>query len=311
MLLSDSAQRENQYWYFLIGGQSDDTSGLIGNFYAYGQHCGDALDNALSAAIDTGYLHPEASEAARLDNLEEFEEPDDLVQLTELVFTGAKNYSFPLNTEEPEFISPTGIIKSTEDGQLDYEIIKPGFMAYRNEESDFFLFELVADKSKLIPTFFEALSFIPTPDTMAIHIKGHWEGGQSELWSFDLTNDIDYLLDFLTREQANTLDNGFIELSIFSLNGQTKLTLDEHKKILLQTKDEVLFADFGHNIMDLGFTQTTDLHSLEFEFYHWHYRPADSLDASDFRILLLDQGFNFIEKWDEDYGHIGIEQSEV
>ncbi|MBU6122842.1 hypothetical protein [Hymenobacter siberiensis] len=102
-------QEQNQYWYFLIGGQSDDITGIVGNFYAYGPHCGEVLANALQAAAENDFLNPQATEAARLDNLEDFEEPDNLIQLSGSVMTGSKNCSYPIDPEEHVFIPPTGI----------------------------------------------------------------------------------------------------------------------------------------------------------------------------------------------------------
>ena len=85
---------------------------------------------------------------------------------------------------------------------------------------------------------------------------------------------------------------------VHSLTGQTNLTLDEHKKIQLHTKEEDLFNDFGKKIMNLGFEQTKDFYNLEFGYHHWHYRPFDSLDRDNFIELLRREKFELIDTWE-------------
>ncbi|MDO7877195.1 hypothetical protein Q5H93_20785 [Hymenobacter sp. ASUV-10] len=291
-----------QYWYFLISGHFDELTGVIGNFYAYGQHCGEALENALQAAAqECGFNSPSASEAARLDTLEDFEEPDDLVALTSNVFRSAENYSYPLDTVEHEFIAPTGIIKSTEDGEFDYELIKNCFMAYKSGETGAYEFELVADKSRLINTFLQAVQFVLNPAQLSVIIRGHWEGQKSELWSKPLTqSDDNNPATFWEEQCSNLLENGFVDCLISWPQHETKLTLDEHKKITFHTLDESVFNDFGQRILALDFEQVTEQYGLDFGYYHWHYRPADSLDAPELRVLLLDAGFRFEKSWEDE-----------
>ncbi len=290
-----------QYWYFLIGGPIDDTTGLVANFYAFGQHCGEALANALEAATEEfGIGQPEATEAVRLDILADFEEPQDLIQLSGLVFSGPNNYSYPLDSAEQDFIPPTGIIKAGEDGVFDYELIKERFIGYKNQESDTYEFELVAEKSKLISTFIQAISFLPQAEKLAITIRGHWEGQASELWVADLAQTQLDVASFLLEHQSSILENGFVECALYAAKGDTRLILDEHKKIRHHTTDEAIFSSFGSDILALGFEQTTELYNLEYGFYHWHYRPANSLDAPEFRMLLLDTGFKFVKSWNEE-----------
>jgi hypothetical protein len=295
-----------QYWYILICGPIDDTTGLVANFYAYGQHCGEALANALQAATEElGIVQPEATEATRLDILTDYEEPEGLTQLSQLVLNGPINYSYPLDSSDQDFIPPTGIIKAGEDGEFDYELIKDNFIGYKSQGSDIYEFELVAEKGKLISTFIQAINFLPQPEKLEITIQGHWEGSLSELWVADLAETQLDAASFLLENQSSILENGFVECTLHSAHGQTKLILDEHKKILHYTTDESIFSRFGSQIMELGFEQTTELYNLEYGFYHWHYRPANSLDAPELRMLLIDAGFTFVRSWDEE----SVEQS--
>ena len=292
---------QNQYWYFLIGGQYEQDNGLVTNFYASGQHCGEALENALQAAIhEMGISAPEATEAARLDTLADFEEPANLIKVTDNVQFGPNTYSYPLDSPEKSFIPPTCIIKAAEDDELDYELIKEGFIGYKSEGSDVYEFELVVEKSRLIDTFLQAIHFIPAADQLEITIQGHWKNQASELWVANLAQTQLDVAALLLENQPSILENGFVECALYSTKGETRLLLDEHKKIRHSTTDEAIFSHFRQQILALGFEQTTELYSLEDGFYHWHYRPANSLDAPDFRVLLIDAGFKFVKSWDEE-----------
>ncbi|TVT38567.1 hypothetical protein FNT36_20510 [Hymenobacter setariae] len=296
---------KNQYWYFLIGGPTDDINGLVTNFYAYGEHCGEALANALNAATEElGIIKPEATEAARLDILSDFEEPEGLTRFNEWVLSGPTNYSYPLDSSENDFIPPTGIIKATEEGKFDYELIKEGFLALHSQEDNSFELELIAGKEKLLDTFIQSLKFISPIDRLEINIKGHWHNQKSELWAINVSELSAGIESFLLDNTTSLLQNGFIECTAVVDSGSTKLTLNEHKKVCFQTEDEKLFINFGEAIMALGFEQTTELCSLEYGFYHWHYRPTQSLDAPELRIFLLDTGFNFVESWEDELDEI-------
>jgi len=47
------------------------------------------------------------------------------------------------------------------------------------------------------------------------------------------------------------------------------LTVDDHKKIQLHTKDEEVFRHFGE-LTDLGYQQTREFYSLQDGFHHLH-----------------------------------------
>jgi hypothetical protein len=77
------------------------------------------------------------------------------------------------------------------------------------------------------------------------------------------------------------------------------LTLDDHKKIQFRTSDENLFNEFGKKIMNLGFKQLRELYNLESGYYHWHYRPFNSLARPDFINLLRAEHFDRLDQSSE------------
>ena len=45
---------KNELWYLLIDGQQDADTGVVGNFYAYGEHLGDALEKTIISSYLAG-----------------------------------------------------------------------------------------------------------------------------------------------------------------------------------------------------------------------------------------------------------------
>jgi hypothetical protein len=290
---------DRQFWYFLVNGQLDKETGAYANFYTYGTHLGDALSRTIQASSLIDLSNVSVIETTRLDNADEkFQLPDESKQLNEFVYFKEGLSCYDLDDDEPQFISPTGVLKSTDDGEHDYDLIKENFVAYGKNEEGIFEFELVVGKELLIETFITTIDFLPSVDGFWIYVWNHWDSKKTELWTAKHFVDKGTVIQFLREYKTSTLENGFIDCVVHSLTGQTNLTLDEHKKIQLHTKDTDLFNDFGKKIINLGFEQTKDFYNLEFGYHHWHYRPADSLDRDSFIKLLGRERFELIDTWD-------------
>jgi hypothetical protein len=288
-----------QFWYFLINGRLDKQTGAYANFYTHGRHLGEALMRTLDAAALVDLSDVNAIETTRLDNADEkFIMPSDTRQLSEFVFIKENLNSYDWDEDDMQFVPPTGIIKSSDDGEYEYDLIKENFVAYGKNENGIFEFELVVGKERLIETFIKTISFLPSVDAFWIYIWSHWDDKKTELWTAKHFSDKETVVQFLNENRASTLENGFIDCVVHSLTGQTNLTLDEHKKIQLHTKDNDLFNDFGKKIMNLGFEQTQDFYNIEFGYHHWHYRPVDSLDRDNFKKLLEREKFELIDTWE-------------
>jgi hypothetical protein len=50
-------------------------------------------------------------------------------------------------------------------------------------------------------------------------------------------------------------------------------------------------------VRNLGDAEIKKLHSLAQGFYHYHYRPADSLNRADFLALRQGEKFKLTERW--------------
>lgn len=141
---------------------------------------------------------------------------------------------------------------------------------------------------------------MPSIDALWIYIKDHWQDhGETELWVSKTLTKKAAIKSFLVSNKPDTLDNGFLDIVVHSTCGSTNLTYDEHKNIRITTKDENIFNKFGHQIIDSGFKQTRNLHSLDNGFYHWHYRPFNSMDRTGFKDFLTRNNFELLDKWPE------------
>lgn len=288
-----------ELWYFLINGQADEATGLYGNFYAYGQHLGDALKNTFDAAKQESFNNPNLMEASKLDNFQLIEKRDELVQLSDKVHMRHTTHSFPFDDCDKEFQPPVGIVKAAGEDEYDYDLIAENFVAYGKNEEGIFEFQLVVGKANLKEVFLKTIRFLPSVDGFWIYVQPHWENDKTELWVAKHFVTEELVFDFLEQQQSNTLENGYIKFVVHSLTGETNLTLDDYKKIQLHTKDEALFNNFIGQVVNLGYEQTREFYSLEFGFHHWHYRPADSLTRPEFKIMLKKYDFELLDSGDE------------
>lgn len=288
-----------ELWYFLIDGQADEKTGLYGNFYAYGQHLGDALENTFDVAKEEGFNNPNLIEASKLDEFEDIENPEELIQLSGFVHIRQKTHSFPFDDPDKEFQPPTGIVKATGEDENDYDLIDENFVTYGQNEDGVFELELNVGKATLKKLFVNAINLLPSVDSFWIYIQSYWNDDKTELWVAKHFVQKTLVVDFLEQQESNTIENGYIKIVIHSLQGETNLTLDDHKEIQLHTKDEGIFRYFIEQLMDLGYEQTTEFYSLQYGYHHWHYRPANSLTRNDFKAMLQQQKFEFLDSWYE------------
>ena len=289
----------HELWYLLIEGQQDSDTGIFGSFYTYGSHLGDALEKTVKTSAGYNFKSPELIEASFLESFEQVENADDLIELNDSVYMNPTTHTFPSNDPDKSFIPPIGIVKSVDDGEYDYSFIKENFVAYGQNENGIFELELVVGKANLFDVFFKSIIYLPSVDGFWIYIQPFWENDITELWVAKHFINPDLVKEFLKMHQKDTLENGNLKMVTHSLAGETNLTLDDHKKIKLHTKDEEIFRRFIENIEALGYEQTREFYSLEYGFHHWHYRPAGSLTRPDFKTMLEKNQFELLDTWGE------------
>ena len=286
---------KRELWYLLIDGQQDSKLGVLGNFYAYGTHLGDALDKVINASNEFKFSNHNLIEADILESFDVIENNAELMKIGEDVHMRQTIHTYPLDDQDMDFVPPTGIVKSVDDGEYDYELIEENFVAYGADENGVFELELAPTKKNLEDTFIATIGLLPTIDGFWIYINDYWENESTELWAAKHFTDKQTVIDFINQQKKNTIENGYLDIVVHSTKGETNLNLNAHKKIQLHTKDETIFNSFGRSIIDLGFKQTRDFYNLEFGYHHFHYRPSSSLARAEFKQMLIDNKFELID----------------
>ena len=287
---------KRELWYLLIDWEQDLKIGVFGNFYAYGTHLGDALNKVIKASNEFKFSNYNLIEADILDNFDVIENNAELMKIADDVYMRQTTHTYPLDDPDVDFVPPTGIVKSVDDGEYDYELVKENFVAYGADENGVFELELSLTKKNLADTFIAAMGFLPTIDSFEIYINDYWENESTELWAAKYFTDKQTVIDFINKQKKNTIENGYLDIVVHSTKGKTNLTLNAHKKIQLHTKDETIFNSFGKSIIDLGYKQTRDFYNLEFGYNHFHYRLADSLARAEFKQMLIENKFELMDK---------------
>jgi hypothetical protein len=285
-----------EYWYFLIHGLIDKRTGAYTNFYANGKHLGDALELTLKNVDKVEVYDCELIEATHLGTIDDFEMPEAAEKIADDLFIISGLSSYKVKKNEYNYITPTGIVKTSEDGEYDFDLIKEHFVAFNKDENGIYCFTMTPDKRNIEKLFFNSLEFIPSVDSLAIYLENDWENDkETELWINKGLVEKQPIIDFIKTNISNTIRNGYVSTVIYCSTGETNLVIDSHKHLKLTTKDLGIFDNFINQIKGLGFKQTRDFYSLEYGFYHWHYRPYDSLDKSGFRDLLKTNKFEILK----------------
>lgn len=76
----------NELWYLLIDGQQDAETGIVGNFYAYGNHLGDALDKTIKASIEYKFTNHNLTEASLLDSFDAIGDNNELIRINNTIY---------------------------------------------------------------------------------------------------------------------------------------------------------------------------------------------------------------------------------
>jgi hypothetical protein len=293
--------KKKEFWYFLLKGEMDAKTGVIGNFYAYGDHLGDALANTIMAPFDFNFRNQDLIEALLLENFDLIGRKNELFEIADGVYMQPTLITFALKNPGNQFVPPVGIVKNVYGSEFKYDLMKESFVASGANEDGIFEFEMVLEKKNLIDTFIKTISFLPTIDGCWIYLKNNWESESNEIWVAKHFTDKQKVIDFLQKEKKNTLENGYLDIILHSLTGETNLTLDDHKKIQLHTKDNDVFNAFVDNITGLGYKQTKQLFNMEVGYEHFHYRPGKSLTRTEFRQMLKKYNFEQAEKFTQAY----------
>jgi hypothetical protein len=278
---------EKTFFTILIESHAPEES-FIQVFWSWANHLGEAIEKVLKACIRMGIENATASEA---DPYDFAALPDHVIhdEKLNIFFAEARHY-FPTSPEK-SFTPPTGIIKSCLDGDLDYELIRHGFSQTKREDG-LYEVEAVVGRDNLFDTFVELAKKLPSIKVFWIKIAADWEDkGLEEFWVNEDLNCVELIADFMTAHAKDTIANGHVSLTAYSQRGQTNLLIDTHKTIKVLTKSAKVQSKMVAGLKRLGFEEVSELYSLEYGYYHWHYRPAKSKSRTRLVRALKREGF--------------------
>lgn len=162
---------KKELWYFLINGRSGASTGLFRNFYAYGEHLGDALDKVFTASAQTQFHADNVLEATVVEKFELIEDRTELIQLNDAVYMRDNTFPFSLDDPEKEFQPPIGIVKvAGMENNYDYNLIAENFVAYDKDENDLYVLELNVGKADLKTQFLKSIDTLPSVDAFWIYV---------------------------------------------------------------------------------------------------------------------------------------------
>lgn len=277
-------------WYIFVEGEFEN-NGVFANFCCKSDGIGDSIELIKPFAKKEGFKNLKFIEATRIDNIPNFEYPGKMIDLSPTVKMMQALSLFEKDSTEYSFTPPTGIIFDTKEGEHDIDKIKEQFVAYTKNENGIFRFEIVIDENNLEHVFYLTTKFLNSIDGFWIWLHAHWEDKPKQLFFNKHFVSVEPILEFLVSNSKNTIENGFLDIIVHSIKGETNLTLNEHKKISLHTKSEEVFNDFIDKIIGLGYEQTKDMYDIEFGYHHWHYKSAGALERDEFCKFLIENNF--------------------
>ncbi|HEY6186880.1 MAG TPA: hypothetical protein VIW80_04315 [Pyrinomonadaceae bacterium] len=274
--------REKTFFTILVESAAPEES-FVQVFWSWANHLGEAIDKVLRACRSMGIENATASEA---DPFDFAALPDHVIHDEKLdVFFAEARHFFP-TTVEGSFIPPTGIIKSCQDGELDYELIREGFSQMIRGDG-LYEVEAVIGRDQLFETFVALVRRLPSIRVFWIKIAADWEDkGREEFLVNEDLDSAESITDFLTAHAKDTVPNGHVALTAYSKVGQTNLVIDTHKTIKVLTKSAKVQSKMVARLKKLGFVELPEFYSLEYGYYHWHYRPTRSKSRSRFVAAL-------------------------
>lgn len=256
-------------------------------YWAWADHLGEAIERVLRACDRMGISNAVAREADPYDftTLPKHVIHDDKLG----VFFGESRYYFPA---EGSFTYPVGIIKSCRDGEFGDELIREGFSLSERDDG-LYEVEAILERDRLFDTFVELVRRLPSIRVFWVKLSADWEGeSHEEFWVNESLNTAGLIAGYLAAHAKDTINNGHVALTAYSHVGQTNLSMDSHKTVKVLTRSKRVRGSMASALRRLGFEEAVELHSLEYGYYHWHYRPARSKSRARLVTALKRAGFS-------------------
>jgi hypothetical protein len=167
---------------------------------------------------------------------------------------------------------PRGVLPAI-TGQAALTAAEAGWIEHANE--GLYVVEAQVDAEHLVDTFLGLLERVPAADNLEVRVLDHYEHGTTDVWLTSRTN-AKKIIRFLDDHDAELIDNGHVELSIYLRAQKATLRLTEHKTVVWLADDRAMQADVERWLRELSVPKQRALVTIE-SVPHVHYRVAKSL----------------------------------
>ncbi|HEY1550583.1 MAG TPA: hypothetical protein VGG28_22295 [Kofleriaceae bacterium] len=168
---------------------------------------------------------------------------------------------------------PRGVLPAI-SGQVGLATAEAGWVDHAGE--GLYVVEAQVDAEHLVDTFLGMLERAPVADNLEVRVLDHYEQGTTDVWLTSRTN-AKKIIRFLDDHDAELIDNGHVELSIYLRAQKATLRLTEHKTVVWLADDRAMQADVERWLRELAVPQRSALVTIE-SAPHVHYRVAKSLN---------------------------------
>lgn len=269
---------------------SDEEFSYFRVFWSWATNIGEAIDKMLKCAAQQQITNPKIyqfdpynfevlpSNAIASNNGETyFSEP---------------TYSFPT---EANYQLPYGVIASCLEGEHDISEIQVGYEVKREADGLIKLTALV-EEDKLLPLYLNLLQVLPSIRVFWIKLQDDWEHfGKEELYVHEGLNCPQTIKLFLEQYHLDILLNGHLTLTSYTDRGETNVSIDEHRLIIVLGYDEELIDKICKRLEQYNFSKKSNLITVLSKIHHWHYKHPAGKARRDLTLLLRNKGFSYWE----------------
>jgi hypothetical protein len=165
---------------------------------------------------------------------------------------------------------PTGVVPSLTAPAHKLAAIQPGWV--RHPDDQLVVVEAQVDGEALADVFLGVVEKLPVADNLEVRVMDHHDGGgATEVW---LTPRIDVkkAIRFLDDHDAELIENGHVELSLYLRKEKSTLRLTEHKTVVWLSEDPETAARFTGWLAAYDLPAVASIATIG-DVAHFHYRP--------------------------------------
>ena len=190
------------------------------------------------------------------------------------------------------FRYPSGVIAALDDHGRTGAVV-PGIQVRDHERTA--ILEAVAAGPAVHEAFLDILERLPAVDNVEVRIADHHDpiADHDEVWLTPRLRDSRRALRFLDDFDADLLDSGHVDISIYVREPRSTWRLTQHKTLVLLTEDVALRPKVEGWLQAASLARVERLTALG-GLPHLHYRPPGSSDRAKLRTRLKRAGLRLV-----------------